>query len=224
MLRLLVNDFRLNAVFVFWVFLLFNVELILTAWLGVSGTFLLGGIQSGIAFASAMVVAVFLREEQNKAQIINRSLPISHAKLVNARYLSIAIFVIANVSYGMMYQRVVGSPRPIAFWHFELLLRANASFFMIRDSLLVQALAASTAVCVAVPLIIRYGTFWRILIGYVAAIIGWSRCIPYLLNWSDSAARFFGSPGWTLLAVVFMIATTAASIRLSIWLCDRKDL
>ncbi|MCX6145174.1 MAG: ABC-2 transporter permease [Ignavibacteriales bacterium] len=118
MLRLLANDFRLNAVFVFWVFLLFNVQLVLMAWLGGPGKYLLSGLQSGIAFASAMVVAVFLREEQNRGQIINRSLPISHAKAVYARYLSVALFVIANMLYGMFYQRVVGLPEWIS--HMDL--------------------------------------------------------------------------------------------------------
>jgi hypothetical protein len=224
MLRLLVNDLRLNAVFVFWVFLLFNVQLVLMAWLGGPGKYLLGGLQSGIAFASAMVVAVFLREEQNKGQIIIRSLPISHAKVVYARYSSVALFVIANVLYGMFYQRVVGSPEWITNVHLFFLFRLNDSLFVNEHTLIAWALAVTLTICIAVPLIIRYGTFWRVMIGYVVVMVGWSRCVPYLQRWSVSSALVFGPLGSVFLAVVFMIAILAASIRLSTLLYGRKEL
>jgi hypothetical protein len=224
MLRLVVNDVRLNAVFVFWVFLFFNVYLLLMAWLGGPGKLLLGGLQSGIAFASAMVIAIFLREEQNTGQVIIRSLPISHTRVVYARYLSITLFVIANVLYGLFYQSIVGSPRPIVHEHLDFLLMINDSFFSLEHSLAARLLAVVITISITVPLIIRYGTFWRILIGYVVVMVGWARGIPFLLGWCKSAALFFGSPGWVLLAAVIMVAMIAASIRLSIRLYGRKEL
>jgi hypothetical protein len=225
MLRLVVNDFRLNAIFAFWVFLLFNVQLVLMAWLGGPGKYLLSGLQSGIAFASAMVVAVFLREEQNRGKIINRSLPISHAKAVYARYLSVALYVIANMLYGVFYQRVVGLPEWISRMDLYFLFRLNDSLFVTEHSLIAWALAVTLTICIAVPLCARYGTFWRILIGYVVLIIGWPTIIACLVRCSVSATVLFGSVGgWILVAVVFMIAILAASIRLSTWLYGRKDL
>jgi hypothetical protein len=224
MLRLIANDFRLNAVFVFWVFLLSNVQLVLMAWLGGPWKYLLGGLQSGIAFGSAMVIAVFLREEQNKGQVINRSLPISHAKVVYARYLSVALFVIANVLYGLFYQRVVFSPKPIFHVHSELYFQLADSFLAIEHSLVARTLVVTMTISIVVPLIIRYGTFWRILIGYVVVIVSWLRCVPYLIFWSNSSAHVFGWFAWILLVVVLMIVMLGVSIRLSTWLYGRKDL
>jgi len=223
MLRLLVNDFRLNAVFVFWVFLLFNLQLVLMAKLGILG-YEVGGIESvGIAFASAMVVAVFLREEQNKGQIVIRSLPISHAKVVCARYLSISLFVIASVLYGLFFYVVVGSSIQNTYIQAHFIRFIRDPHFEIVHFCIAWALAVSATVSIAVPLIFRYGTFWRILIGYVVVMVGWFRCVPYLLRWSESAALIFGSLGWVLF-LVLMIAILAASIRLSILLYGRKEL
>jgi hypothetical protein len=226
MLRLLVNDFRLNAVFVFWAFFLFNVHLVLMAALGLLGKYAVVGVQSAATvIASAMVVAVFLREEQNKGQILIRSLPISHGKVVCARYLSICLLVIGSMLYGIFYWAVVGSSIHNTYLalHFRFLLEDPSS--TIAHSLIARALAISTAVAIAVPLIVRYGTFWRILIMYAVLMIAWSAAIVHLVSWSSVAADFFGSPtAWLLVSVVFIITILAASIRLSTWLYGRKDL
>jgi hypothetical protein len=225
MIRLLVNDFRLNAVFVFWVFLFFNAQLFLMAKLGVLGRYAVGGIQSaGIVFASVMVVAVFLREEQHKGQIVIRSLPISHGKIVCARYLSISLFVLACALYGFFYWVVVGSSIQNRYFIERFHSVLGDPGIAIMHSLIARALATSAAVAIAVPLIVRYGTFWRILIGYMVLTVGWSRSIPSLLRWSESESHIFGSVGWVLVAVVLIIAIIAASIRLSIWLYARKEL
>lgn len=223
MLRLIINDFRLNAVFVFWVFLLFNVQLVLMARLGILGKYVVGGTQLGFAFASAMVVAVFLREEQNKGQVINRSLPISHAKVVCARYLSVCLLVIGNVLYGLFYQGLVGLSRPVIYVHVDLFGMFGDSY-PIGHSLIVRALAVATTIAIAVPLVVRYGTFWRILIGYVVLTAGWSRAVEYLLRWSLSARLLFGSLGWFLLGVLLIIAILATSIQLSTWLYGKREL
>lgn len=221
MLRLMMNDLRLNAVFVFWVFLLFNVQLVLAARLGMLGRHGFSGIQLGVAFASAMVLAVFLREEQNNGQVINRSLPISHAKVVCARYLSVCLLVVGNVLYGLFYQGVVGSSRPVTYVYVHLFDVFGP--YPIGHSLIVWALAVTTTIAIVVPLIVRYGTFWRILIGYVVLTVCWSRIIEYLLRWSVSARLLFGSLGWFLLGLLFMIAILAASIRLSAWLYGKRE-
>jgi hypothetical protein len=226
MLRLIANDFRLNAVFVFWAFFLFNLQLVLLAWLGALGKYAVAGVQSaGIIFASAMVVAVFLREEQNKGQIVNRSLPISHGKIVCARYLSILIFVIGSVFYGVFYWVVVGSTIQNTYTALHFHLGLGDRGFAIQHSLIARALAISTTIAIAVPLIIRFGTFWRILIMYALLMTAWSIAIVYVVRWSIVAAYFLGSvEAWSLLAACFMVAILAASVRLSTWLYGRKDL
>ena len=224
MLRLLVNDIRLNAVFMFWVFVLFNLHLVLMAWLGGPGKYLLGGLQSGIAFASAMAVAVFLREEQSAGQIITRSLPISHQKVVYARYLLVATFLIVDVSYGLFYQRAVGSPRVIVHEHLDFLFLLNDSFSAIEHSLLARALGVTIAICIALPLIIRFGTFWRILIGYMVVVLGWQFCINSLVRWSELSASVVGSRVWVVLSVAIMVLMSIVSIRLSVQLYRRKEL
>jgi hypothetical protein len=226
MLRLMVNDFRLNAVFVFCVFFLFNVHLVLMAGLGILGRYTVAGIQSAaIVVASGMVVAVFLREEQNKGQIVIRSLPISHVKVVCARYLSILLLVIGSVVYGFFYWVVVGSTIQNTYlaWHFRFFLGDPG--FAFAHSLIARALAISTTVAITVPLIVRFGTFWRILIIYALLMTVWSIAIVHLLRWSSIAAHFLGSvEAWLLVSVVFMLTILAASIRLSTWLYARKDL
>jgi hypothetical protein len=86
-------------------------------------------------------------------------------------------------------------------------------------------LAISTTVAIAVPLIIRFGTFWRILMIYAALMAIWSVSIVHLLKLSSFAAHFFGSrEAWILVAVWFMIAILAVSIRQSTRLYSRREL
>ena len=226
MLRLLVNDFRLNAVFVFWVFLMFNVQLVLMAKLGILGIYSVGSIQTaGIVFASAIIVAVFLREELNKGQIVIRSLPISHAKVVSARYLSISLLFLWCVLYGILFWVIVGSFGQYTYmeWHFRLVVGDPG--FSMAHSLIARALAISTTVAIGVPLIVRFGTFWRILIIYAVLMTAWSIVIFHLLQLSSVAAHFFGSlSAWVLVALVFISVILAGSIWLSTWLYGRKEL
>jgi hypothetical protein len=224
MLRLLANDFRLNAVFVFWVFLLFNVQLVLMAWLAMTGRHVVGGIQSGIVFASAIAVAVFLREEQNKGQIIIRSLPISHSKVVCARYLSISLFVIAGAVYGLFFWLIVAQSIRNAYMHEDFLRLLGDWYAGMKYSWITLALVAAATVAIAVPLIVRYGTFWRILFGYLIVMIGWSRTITYLQYWSLGLRIHLGLTRWILLVLVLIIAMETFSIWLSVRLYSRREL
>jgi hypothetical protein len=194
------------------------------ACLAMGGRPVVGGIQSGIVFASAIAVAVFIREEQNKGQIINRSLPISHFKAVCARYLSISLFVVSSVLYGLFFWLIIAPSIHSTYLqeHFLHLLGdryvAPQHFFMAHE------LAVGVTIAIGVPLIYRYGTFWRIVIGYLIVFACWSRTVTYLQECSHSIMLEMGLLGSILFAMIFPIAIVTVSIQLSIRFYGRKQL
>lgn len=227
--RLVANDFRLNAVLFFALFVISNFLYLFLARAHLLGkTYASGGLGVGLAVTSVMVVALFLREDQNKGQIIYRSLPLSHAKIVSARYFSVLLVGIANIAYGVAVQAINARLSP---WVGRLggrIIRDMSfqmdSGYALEHSLIARALAVTIVVSLAIPLIIRYGSLWRILLGYLIVILVWSTGVDHLLRFSLHTSFFLGLSRWMFFATVFMCITLALSYKLSVWLYGRREL
>ncbi|MCX6145173.1 MAG: ABC-2 transporter permease [Ignavibacteriales bacterium] len=223
MLRLIINDFKLNAVLLLWTLAIYILVEVALGHLAMLANYGIGGIQLGLMSASVMVLAVFLREVQNAHQVVYRSLPISHVKVMSARYLFVLLLVMANVLYGFFSQRIVGSDEalgPLAF----TAVRLGDLYYGFAQNLIARALALSLTIAVVIPLIVRHGTLWRILIGYLILVIAWPRIVDCLLPFSDHETLYFGLSNWLLLAGVFIIASMAVSVQISARLYSKKEV
>ena len=225
MLRLLYNDFRLNGVWFFWVFLLLNLEL------GVSvGMHLFysqySSLSVGLSYAMIPPLVLFLREEYWKAQVVGRSLPVSPATSVMTRYLAVCVLGLLPSLYGLLFQRIIEILGPHASQYTSLSFRAQQmeSGYAIEHSLIARSLGLSIALAIVMPLVIRFGSVWRILIGFVGLRIVWSKFIDFLLGYSLHTSFFLGLSRWVFFATVFVIGILAMSVRVSIWLYVKRDL
>jgi hypothetical protein len=229
MLRLVVNDFRLNAVLFFWLFVISNLLYLLLARINqLGGPYAPGGFGVGLAMTSVMVLALFLREDQSKGQIMYRSLPLSHKTVVSARYLSVLLIGAANIAYGMAVQSINLRLGPWVRRFGGSMVRDLSvqldSGYSLEHSLIARALIATIVIALAIPLIIRYGSLWSILSGYLIIILGWAWSVNRLLRFSLYTGFFLGLERWTFFAVVLMFITLSISWRLSVWLYGKRDL
>jgi hypothetical protein len=229
MCRLIVNDFRFNAVLFFTLFVISNLYYLLLARMHMLGWgYRPGGIGVALAFTSVMVLALFLREVQNKGQIIYRSLPLSHAKIVSARYLSILLIGFLNIAYGVAVQSINSRLGPWVLRIGGRIVRAVSvqldAGYALEHSLIARAIAATIVISLAVPLIIRYGSLWSILLGYLIFMFVWSTGVNHLLRLSLHTGFFLGLSRWMFFAVVIMCITLSISWRLSVWLYGRREL
>jgi len=224
MLRLMTNDLKLNAVLMFSAFLVFTVVEVALGHLAILSSPGIGGIQLGLMSASVMVLAVFLREAQNGHQVVYRSLPISPIKVISARYLFVLLLVVANVLYGFFFQRIVRSEDALAPLRLFFNVPLHDLFYGFVQNLLARALALSLTIAVVIPLIVRYGTLSRLLVGYLLLVVVWPRIVDCLLPFSDHETAYFGWLKWLLLASVFIIASMAVSVQISAWLYSKKEL
>lgn len=220
MARLILNDVRLNAVWLLGVFVFFNLDLdFLSAFMRLS-YHRLTGAEVGFFFASVMVLIVFLREEYNKGQIIYRSLPLSPAKIVTARYLSILLIALACMTYGLLFQQIIIRFSPSPFWHLTDQMDAG---YALEHSLIARGFAISVIFGIAMPLMMRFSMFWGILAGYLACLFIWSRLVDRLMSYSLHTTFFLGLSRWSFFAVVLMIAINAIAFRLSVWLYGQRQ-
>jgi hypothetical protein len=229
MRRLVANDFRLNAVLFFSLFVISNLLYLLLARMHMLGaTYTPGGVGVGLAITSVMVLALFLREDQNKGQIMYRSLPLSHAKIVSARYISILLIVLANIAYGVAVQYINARLGPwVGRFGGRIIRDLSVQLdvgYGLEYSLIARALAVTIVISLAVPLIIRYGSLWRILLGYLVLMFVWSTGVNHLLRFSLHTGFFLGLSRWMFFAVVVMCITLSVSCRLSVWLYGRREL
>jgi hypothetical protein len=75
----------------------------------------------------------------------------------------------------------------------------------------------------AAPLIIRFGTFWRIVIGFLALQFFWGSFVEILLRFSLKSGFFLGIPRWSFFSSLLALALLAISLRVSVWLYDRRE-
>lgn len=223
MARLILNDIRLNAFGFLVIFVLFNLFLDFLSAHTMLHYRRTAGAGAGLFFASLMVLYVFIREELNKGQIIYRSLPLSHVKIVTARYVSIFLIALACIVYGLLFQQVILwlSPAP----HFWPLTHQMDPGYAFEHSLIARGLAASLMMGVAIPLMMRFSIpITGIVAGYLAALFIWSRLVDRLMDYSLHMSFFLGLSRWSSFAGVLMIAINVIAFRLSIWLYGQRQL
>lgn len=222
MLRLIENDLRMNAMWLFSIFVLLNLDLAVLARFQIL-VYGLRGIQVGFAFILPMALPIFLREESYKGQVVYRSIPVSRWKLVSARYLSVCLLATASVVYGWFYQNLIERFGP-SVRHLYRGYRHMDAGYLLEHSLIARILGFCIVLSIAIPLIIRYGTVWRILIGFVVLLLTRSKGIDYLLGFSLHNAFFLGLSRWTFFVVVLLLAVVSGSFWLSVWLYNQRDL
>lgn len=230
MLRIVVNQFKLNALLLFMMFVVSNVAYLIIARLhGMIAYNSPGAIQVTIVTTSVMILGLFLREEQGKGQIIYRSLPLRHSTVVAAMYLLVIIVLLLNMAYGLSIQLInahIGPwvPASLQYHALDRLFSQFDAGYAVEHSILARALAFTTVISVSIPLIIRYGSMWRILLGYLVVILLWDKGVDQLLRSSLNTGFFLGLSRWVAFATVLMMIGLGFSWRLSVWLYGRRDL
>jgi hypothetical protein len=230
MIRIIRNHLKLSALLLFLIFLVSNIAYLFFARLRAKVDLPFpGAIQLAIATSSVMILALFLREEQGKAQVLYRSLPISHSKIVSAMYALVIFVFLANLSYGFSLQLINAYLGP---WipnpqRSEIIHRFFAQFndgFAIEHTILSYAIALSIITSVSMPLIVRYGSIWRILMGFLVFMWTWSTAVDRLLRFSLNTSLFLGRSRWLFIATTMMLISLTLSWRLSVYLYGQRDL
>ena len=229
MLRIVASQLKLNALLLFTVFLVENVVYLLFARRGALLGFGPGPIQVGIATASMMIVAMLVRQQQNKGDVIYRSLPLHHSTVVSAMFLLVFIIILTNLAYGFSIQFInvhIGPwvPERLRSHAINRLFAQFDSGYAVEHSWLARAFAFTIVTSVSIPLIIRYGTMWSILIGYMVAVLVWPKAVDYLLDYSLHTSFFLGLSRWMFFAILLMITCLAVSFGLSVRLYRARDL
>jgi hypothetical protein len=218
MLRLVVNDVRLNAVWLLWVFLLLNVGIAFAM-----GSFPhhYSGMRAGVALAMLMPLIVLLREEYYRGRNVLRSVPVRQDYVVYARYVSVILLGIAPVLYGWSYQELIellGPHRSLTY-----LAQQFEPGYGVEHSLIARSIGWSVLVAFGMPFIVQFGSFWRILLAFLALQVVWGKIIDHLLNLSLQISGFLGMSRWIFFVSVFVIAIIAISARLSVWLEGQRE-
>jgi len=221
MLRLVYNDIRLNAVWFFWVFLLLNLDLVLRASMHLYPSHY-GSLQVAFSYAMILPLVLFARESYWKTQVVTRSLPVSPSKFVVTRYLTICLLSLLPAFYGWLYQVLIEALGP-HIGHFYRAQQMEAGY-SIEHSLIARAIGLSVALSIVMPLVIRYGSVWTILVGFVLLRIAWSTFIDLLLDYSLHTSLFLGFARWVFFVTVFIVIILSLSVRVSIWLYGKRDL
>lgn len=220
MLRLLANDFRLNAVWFSWIFVLLNISIML-GFIGYNYPHHYLSMKVGISYITLMPLVLFLREEHYKGEVVRRSIPVSHIQRVFARYISVLLLGIAPVLYGYLYQfliELVGPHGSLSFYAEQL-----ESGYATEHSLIARGLALTMAFAVIVPLTMRLGVF-RMLGVYLVLLIVWTRVTDFFLNFSLHAGMFLGLSRWFFFASLLIIVCLVVSVWISLRLVRRRDL
>ncbi len=220
MLRLVRNEFRMNASLLCLVFMLMNLGLIVRA-TSVPFPVRYSALRIGFAYAMAMPLIVLLREAYYKGHVLARSMPLSAFNYVLARYSSLVLLGLVTIAYGWLYQVSLESTVP----HLSRAYLAHQMEpgYAVEHSLIARGLGFSILLAVAAPLAIRFGTFWRIIIGYFAVQIVWGRFIDFLLAFSLKSMFFLGMSRWVFFASLIAVASLSISISVSVWLYGRRE-
>ena len=222
MARLILNDFRLNSLWLLVVFLFYNIDLDLLVSLSGFRYRIFPGPYAGFFFASVMILVLLMREEYNKGQVIYRSLPLSNLKIVSARYASICLIILACMLYGYLFQHVIIRFSPQITRH--VVTEQMDAGYALEHSLIARAIAVTTILAIAIPLIMRFSMFWGMLVGYLACLFVWPRLIDHLLEYSLHTSFFLGLSRWMFFSMVSMVVALGLSVRLSVWLYGQRDL
>lgn len=218
MLRLVANNVRFNTDWLFWIFALLNFRIAVSM---DPFPHHYAGLRAGMSFAMLMPLIVILREEYYKGHTFLHSLPIRKDRLVYSRYISVILLGIAPALYGLFYQVLIeylGPRGPLSYYAQQL-----ESGYSVEHSLIARTIGWSVLVGIGMPLITLFGSFWRILIAFLALQFVWGIFTDYLLELSLRSARFLGMSRWVFFVSLFVITMIAISARLSVWLEGQRE-
>lgn len=227
MLRIVASQLKLNALTLFTLFVVSNVAYLFRARLGFLG-YGAGALHVGIGTAAVMIVALLLRHQQIKGDMIYRSLPLRHSSVVSAMFVLVFTILITNLAYGFSVEVInlhiaPWLPERIRSWRIQHLFEVFDSGYAVEHSMLARALAFTIVTSVSIPLIIRYGTMWRMLLGFLIVVFAWAKAVNYLLHFSLYTSFSLGLSRWTFFAIVLMMMSLGLSWRISVWLYGRRE-
>ncbi|HCA81592.1 MAG TPA: hypothetical protein DEP53_17830 [Bacteroidetes bacterium] len=219
MLRLIRNDIRSNATYLLLVFMIMNLALVSSlSWYHYPHRY--HSLQAGFGWAIIMVLIVYLRDAYYQGQLLNRSLPIPVPTIVLARYVTVILLTSMTILYGWLYQALLETFVPHLSRSY--LAAQMESGYAVELSVIARVLGLCILFSVVTPLVFRYGTFWRIVVGFFAVEVVYGRFIDQLLALSLRATFFFGLSRWLFFASLIALASLAISARISVWLYDRR--
>lgn len=229
MLRIVASQLKQNALLLFTLFVGSNFLYLLQARTMGPWSFQGGAVRLGIATATVMIVAIFIRHQQANGDVIYRSLPLRPSTIVSAMFLLVFTIMLANLVHGLCIQVInayLGPwvPARLRTYAIRQLFNQFEPGYAIEHSMLARAIAFTIVTSVAIPLIIRYGTMWSILIGYMVAVLVWPKAIDYLLDYSLRTSFFLGLSRWIFFATLLMIAALSISFWISVRLYGARDL
>jgi hypothetical protein len=229
MLRIVASQLKLNALLLFTLFIGSNLIYLFQARMGGLYGIHSGVIQVSIVTASLMLVAMFVRHQQIKGDVIFRSLPLRPSTVVLAMFVLAFTIMLTNLAYGLSVQLInthIGPWVPERFrsWSIHHLFSQFDAGYAVEHSWLARAFAFTFVTSVSLPLIIRYGTMTKILVGYLIVLLTWTRVINYLLHFSLYTSFFLGLSRWMFFAILIMITILAVSFWLSLRLYRARDL
>jgi hypothetical protein len=176
-----------------------------------------------------MILALFLRQQQSKVEVMYRSLPLRHSTVISAMFLLVFVVLLANVAYGISLQIInvhIGPwvPERLRSYALYRLFTQTEPGYAVEHSLLARALAFTIVVSVSIPLIVRFGSMWRILLGSLLVGFLWAKAVDYLLRVSLYTSFAIGLSRWACFATLLMIASLGISFWLSVRLYGVRDM
>jgi hypothetical protein len=228
MLRIVASELRMNALLLFTVFVVSNLVYLFLAHAGRLLVYGPGAMQIGILTSSVMILALFLRQQQSKVEVMYRSLPLRHSTVISAMFLLVFVVLLANVAYGISLQIInvhIGPwvPERLRSYALYRLFTQTEPGYAVEHSLLARALAFTIVVSVSIPLIVRFGSMWRILLGSLLVGFLWAKAVDYLLRVSLYTSFAIGLSRWACFATLLMIASLGISFWLSVRLYGVRD-
>ncbi len=213
MLRLIRNDIAANSVSLFGLFLLLNAGLVLI----VNGREpLVGGLLFGILMASVAPLPALLRAELSKSIVIYQSLPIRKSDIILSKYGTVYVLIGVTVAYTVFYLSVMH------YAGLPLVFRGVAPG--LRNALTTEFLIGGITIAIAMPFVIRFGTFMRIIWGIAIIVVAHNLTVVFLKNLMMRGIGVLGVRGLMISVLLFTILINASSIFVSKNILHRRDL
>jgi protein-S-isoprenylcysteine O-methyltransferase Ste14 len=125
-----------------------------------------------------------------------------------------------TVFYGWLYQVLLETLIPhLSRAYFAAQMEAG---YAVELSVIARVLGLCILFSVVTPLMFRYGTFWRIIVGFFAVEVVYGRLIDQLLALSLRATLFFGLSRWLFFAPLIALASLAISAWISVLLYEKS--
>ena len=216
MLRVLRNDFRLNAV---WFLLLLALLILVDALQALApGRGEFSSLIAGAGIGNLMIVVFFARQSHYSGHLLYRTLPVNPSTIVTANYFMVAVLCLGSAAFGLVFRDLIG-----------LVTRTPANYYQLDraypvvHSLIVRIISWWVVVAMALPFVIRFGNVLRIVVGYVVLGMFHTIAVYPLLGVSVTGASLLGVNGWIAFVMTLSIITCVLSFMISVEVFRRKE-